>query len=45
MDTDEHMIESIKSKAKFAVLNYTIDQNTPKEQGEALKNINAFNLN
>lgn len=45
MDTDEHMIESIKTKAKFAVLNYAIDQNTPKEQGEALKNINAFNLN
>lgn len=42
MSNDDEMIESIKNKAKFVVLNYVINQNTPKEQGEALKNINTF---
>lgn len=42
METEAEQIESIKNKAKFVVLNYSIEQNTPKEQGEALKNINAF---
>ena len=42
METEQEQIESIKNKAKFVVLNYSIEQNTPKEQGEALKNINTF---
>lgn len=42
METESEQIESIKNKAKFVVLNYSIDQNTPKEQGESLKNINTF---
>lgn len=42
METEAEQIESIKNKAKFVVLNYSIDQNAPKEQGESLKNINAF---
>ena len=42
METEAEQIESIKNKAKFVVLNYSIEQNTPKEQGEALKNINTF---
>lgn len=42
METEAEQIESIKNKAKFVVLNYSIDQNTPKEQGESLKNINTF---
>ena len=42
MDTEEHQIESIKNRAKLAVLDYSIKQNTPKESGESLKNINAF---
>lgn len=41
MDTDDHMLESIKSKAKLVVLNYAIKQNTQAPE-EPLKNINAF---
>ena len=39
METEAEQIESIKNKAKFVVLNYSIDQNTPKEQGESLKKL------
>lgn len=43
METEEQQIESIKNRAKLAVLNYAIQQNTPKESGEeVLKNINSF---
>ena len=42
MNTEEEMIETIKNRAKFIVLNYTVQQNTPKNQGESLKNINTF---
>lgn len=42
MDTEEHQITSIQNRAKLVVLNYAIKQNTPKNEGESIKNINAF---
>lgn len=42
METEEQQIESIKNVAKLAVLNYSIQQNQPKEHNEVIKNINAF---
>lgn len=42
METEAQQIESIKNRAKLAVLHYAIQQNTPKESGEVLKNINSF---
>ena len=42
MDDDDKMIESIKNRAKIAVLNYSVKQNMPKESNEVISNINAF---
>lgn len=42
METEEEQINSIKNVAKLAVLNYSIQQNQPKEHTEVIKNINAF---
>ena len=40
METEEDMIESIKNRAKIAVLHYSVKQNMPKQ--DPIININAF---
>ena len=42
MDNQDNQIDSIKNRAKLAVLNYSVKQNTPKESNEIIENINAF---
>ena len=41
METETDMIESIKNRAKIAVLNYSIQQNNAQEHEEIIKNINV----
>lgn len=41
METETDMIESIKNRAKIAVLNYSIQQNNAQEHEEIVKNINV----
>ena len=42
METDEQQIESIKNRAKIAVLHYAINQNSENEEDRAIPNINTF---
>ena len=42
METEEEIIESVKNRAKLAVLNYAVKQNSDEQNTEQLANINAF---
>jgi radical SAM superfamily enzyme YgiQ (UPF0313 family) len=42
METEEQQIESIKNRAKIAVLHYAINQNSENEEDRAIPNINTF---
>ena len=43
METEDEQIESIKNRAKLAVLNYAVNQNSDNEEDRIpIQNINAF---
>lgn len=42
METEDQQIESVKNRAKIAVLHYAINQNSENEEDRTIPNINTF---